>query len=299
MKVRRFSLTDGEKDLLLRDFYAIAKGHLEIWGLSMAVDQRKSPYFQGRYSTALMKSFPELPLNPLGFKLDWSTEEKSIESVRYVIQRERPNLWERYQRYDSLTDPQKEILLRNFYAVTKSYFEIWGLGGALNKRRMPGFKGSYITALQKSFPKLPLNPLGFYLDWSTEEKGIESVRFVIQRERPELWERYQNYDALTDPQKAILLRDFYAITSGYFFVWGSGGAMIQKNAPYFERSYITALQKSFPELGLEREQFSASSLGKQEPSLEILEVRLKDVRYALEKTPAENHGSRQLFPIYF
>jgi len=197
----------------------------------------------------LRKSFPELNLNPFGFGLQWTDENgkpdvnKGIKSVRYVIQKERPDLWERYQKFERLGDIEKEILRYEFYSITYGHFDAWGAGGATYDDYAPYFKGSHIVALQEAFSKLQLNPLGFELEWKDEKgrpdvnKGIESVHFVVEKERPDLWERYQKFDTLEAGEKKALLNDFYSISSGHFRLWRVSAAMTYRTAPYFEGSH--------------------------------------------------------------
>src|SRR4029077_3406775 len=130
-------------------------------------------YFNGSYIAALQVVFPQLQLNPLEFRLDWSTREKAIESIRIVLAREAPHLLERYANLS--TQAEVAGLQNDVYRITNGHFQIWGLGSVNQQNVVPYFNGSYIEALQAVFPQLQLNPLGFQLDWSSREKAIESI----------------------------------------------------------------------------------------------------------------------------
>ncbi|MBI2119985.1 MAG: hypothetical protein HYT97_10240 [Elusimicrobia bacterium] len=138
-----------------------------------------------------MAVFPDLNLDPLGFQLDWSSEERGIESVRYVLSKEVPHLMQQYEKLDRLSESDIQKLRNAIYGIKQDHFDSWGLGAAMIQKLAPYFHGSYIVALMAVFPDLNLNPLGFQLDWSSEERGIESVKFVLSREVPHIMQQYE------------------------------------------------------------------------------------------------------------
>ncbi|MBI2119986.1 MAG: hypothetical protein HYT97_10245, partial [Elusimicrobia bacterium] len=235
-------LKENEIERLKRDIYGITYGHFHVWGLGAAMTQKSAPYFHGSYMNALMAVFPDLNLNPLGFQLDWSSEDRGIESVRYVLSKEAPHILQRYERIAQLSDREADDLRNEIYGITQGNFNIWGLGGAMNQE--------YIVALMAVFPDLNMNPLGFQLDWSSEEKGIESVRYVFSKEVPHIMQKYKRLDQLSEGDVHELRNDIYGITVGNFNIWGLSRAMNQGSAPYFHGSHIVALMAVFPDLNL-------------------------------------------------
>ncbi|MBI2119981.1 MAG: hypothetical protein HYT97_10220, partial [Elusimicrobia bacterium] len=250
-------LKKGEIEKLKRDIYRITSGHFKIWGLSAAINYLHAPYFLGSYVIALMAVFPDLNLNPLVFRLDWSSKEIGIESVRYVLSKEVPHIMHEYERLNKLSEREIDNLRSKVYEITNGHFNVWGLGGAMVQRQVPYFNGSHINALMAVFPDLNLNPLWFQLDWSSEERGIESVRYVLSKEVPHIMQEYKRLDQLSERDTHDLRNKIYGITSGHINVWGLGTAMNQKLAPYFHGSYMNALLVVFshPTLGLTREGF--------------------------------------------
>src|SRR3989338_4581942 len=159
---------------------------------------RKAPYFHGSHVIALIAVFPKLNLNPLGFQLDWSSEERGIASVKYVLSKEVPNIMQNYERLDRLNDMGIDDLRNEIYGIKHGHFQVWGLGGVMHDRKAPYFHGSYIEVLRTLFRDLNLNPLGFQLDWSSKEKGIESVRYVLSKEAPHIIHHYKRITQLND-----------------------------------------------------------------------------------------------------
>ncbi|MBI2118550.1 MAG: hypothetical protein HYT97_02865, partial [Elusimicrobia bacterium] len=192
---------------------------------------------------------------------DWATREQGIENVRDGIKKNRPDLLERYESLDQLPpkerEQEEESLREELYRITLGHFQIWGLSGAMNRKVAPYFHGSYMDALMAVFPDLNLNPLGFQLDWSNEERGIESVRYVLSKEVPHIMQQYERIAELSDREIHNLRNEIYGITSGHFKVWGLSRAMNQESAPYFHGSHMNALLVVFshPTLGLTREGF--------------------------------------------
>ena len=221
-----------------------------VWGLGSAMTQRAAPYFYGSHVIALIAVFPKLNLNPLGFQLDWSSEERGIESVKYVLSKEVPNIMQNYERLDRLNDMGIDDLRNEIYGIKHGHFQVWGLGGAMHDRKAPYFHGSYIEVLRTLFPDLNLNPLGFQLDWSSKEKGIESVRYVLSKEAPHIMRQYERITQLNDREVHDLRNAIYGIRQGHFMVWGLSGAMDQRVATYFYGSYMNALISVFNHSGL-------------------------------------------------
>src|SRR3989338_3219186 len=243
-------LSDQEVYDLRNAIHGIKQGHFMVWGLSWALTQITAPYFNGSYIDALMALFPQLNLNPLGFELDWSSEEKGIESVKYVLSQEVPHIMQQYEKITQLSDREVYDLRNAIYGIKQGHFKVWGLSGAMNQRLAPYFHGSYINALMAVFPQLNLNPLGFRLDWSSEEKGIESVKYVLFQEIPHIMQKYEKIAQLSDQEVYDLRNAIHGIKQGHFMVWGLSGALTQITAPYFNGSYIDALMAVFPQLNL-------------------------------------------------
>src|SRR3989338_2975235 len=238
-------LKENEIERLKRDIYGITYGHFHVWGLGGAISHKVAPYFHGRHSVALIAVFPDLNLNPLGFQLDWSSEERGIESVRYVFSKEVPHIMRQYERITQLNDREVRDLRNAIYGISYAHFKVWGLSAAVTQESAPYFHGSHITALITVFPDLNLNPLGFRLDWSNEERGIESVRYVLSKEAPHIMRQYERITQLNDREVHDLRNEIYKITYGHFKIWGLGAAMVKKSAPYFHGSHINVLLAFF------------------------------------------------------
>src|SRR3990167_5599868 len=223
-------LNDMGIDDLRNEIYGIKHGHFQVWGLGGAMHDRKAPYFHGSYIEVLRTLFPDLNLNPLGFQLDWSSKEKGIESVRYVLSKEAPHIMRQYERITQLNDREVRDLRNAIYGITHAHFKVWGLGAAMTQESAPYFHGSHITALITVFPDLNLNPLGFRLDWSNEERGIESVRYVLSKEVPHIMRQYERMTQLNDREVYDLRNAIYGITHAHFKVWGLGAAMTHESA---------------------------------------------------------------------
>src|SRR3989338_6720248 len=271
-------LEEDEIERLKSDIYRITAGHFGIWGLSGAMNQKVAPYFHGSHIVALMALFPDLNLNPLEFQLDWSSEERGIESVKHVLFKEIPHIMEGYERINQLDDREIHDLRNEIYGITQGHFNIWGLSVAMNQRVAPYFHGSYMNALITVFPELNLNPLGFQLDWSSEEIGIESVKYVLFKEIPHIMEEYERINQLDDREIHDLRNEIYGITYGHFMVWGLGRAMNQRVDPYFHGSYMNALLAVFShhQLGLTREGFIERSENEGSGASQVIETREDD-----------------------
>ncbi|MDD5137003.1 MAG: hypothetical protein PHN63_06635, partial [Candidatus Omnitrophica bacterium] len=246
------NLTVEQKRLLYDEVYKIDRCHLVIWRLSSIVAKERVPLFNGSHITALMKALPKLDLNPLGFRLNWTTREKALESLRYVFTREVPDIVDRYYRLDELKSDERELLKRDIYErTTQGAFNVWGLAMAIDKDKVDYFNGSYKNVLIEFFPRLNLDPLGFELDWVTEEGGIASVRFILSREVPDIVERYDMVDKLSAYEIEKLREDIYTrLDHKRLNVWGLNTIFNRQWTPYFNGSYITALTKVFPRIEL-------------------------------------------------
>ncbi|MDP8219647.1 MAG: hypothetical protein P9M03_13080, partial [Candidatus Theseobacter exili] len=252
------TLNAKEITALKDDIYRLTGGHLNLWGVRSALSTETAPYWEGSYASALSSVFPALKLNPLGFQLDWTTPEKSIESVSYVFNNNIPEIMAEYARRHSLTPSELERLRNKIYKITSADFSIWKLSGAINANSCPYFNGSYINAIQAIFSDLTLDPLGFNLNWSTPKQGVASVQYIFEREIPSIMEKYKNLDSLEPEEIDLLKNKIYAITSKHFRVWKIAAASNQKTAPYFKGSYINTVMSVFndPRLGLETEGFN-------------------------------------------
>src|SRR3990167_6352136 len=270
-------------ELLRKEIYRITSGHFKAWGLSRAMTQSAAPYFYGSYIAALIAVFPDLNLNPLGFQLDWTSEEKGIESVKFVFSKEVPHIMERYERIAQLSDRDVNYLRNKVYRTTFGHFQVWGLGGAMVQRAAPYFHGSHINVLMAVFPDLNLNPLEFQLDWSTREKGIESVRYVLSKEVPHLMQQYERIAQLTDGDMHDLRNEVYGITQAHFNVWGLSRAMNQRGTPYFHGSYINALMAVFPDLNLNPLGFQLDWSSKERGIESVRYVLSKEVPHIIER----------------
>src|SRR3990167_4472765 len=202
---------EQEEESLRKEIYRITSGHFQVWGFGRAMNQESAPYFHGSHIQALILVFPDLNLNPLGFQLDWSSEEKGIESVKYVLFQEIPHIMQQYERLGQLDDIEIHDLKNEIHGITQGHFKAWGLSGAVDQRVAPYFHGSYIAVLMAVFPDLNLNPLGFQLDWSSEEKGIESVKYIFSKEVPHIMQQYERIAKLSEREIHDLRNEIYGI----------------------------------------------------------------------------------------
>src|SRR3989344_6970084 len=114
------------------------------------------------------------PLTKTGVGIDqynWDTREQGVENIRDAIRKNRPDLLERYENLSQLSPKERrmeaESLRNEIYRITFGHFQVWGLGGAMDRRSAPFFHGSHVNSLMTVFPDLNLNPLGYQLDWSS------------------------------------------------------------------------------------------------------------------------------------
>ncbi|MBN2143671.1 MAG: hypothetical protein JW774_03510 [Candidatus Aureabacteria bacterium] len=243
------SLSIEERNDLIADIYKIGSDEFMLWGIS------NLDFFEGSYIPALQAVFPDLKLNPLGFRLDYSTKERVKASLEYSLRKNIPQVLEAYDRIEELSPAKIEVLRRNVYKITAAHFQIWHLGDILTRDTAPEYEGSYISVLQDFFPELHLNRLGFQLDWSDKDKAIASIRFVLSKEIPELIKSYDSRATLKPAELERLKKNIYSISYGHFKLWGLSGAANRENSPYFNGSFINALMEVFPDIGLEKAGF--------------------------------------------
>jgi nicotinate-nucleotide pyrophosphorylase (carboxylating) len=278
------NLIPEQKDLLRKEIYTIDSGQIEIWGLGIIGNKRLLPCFKGSYVNALIAAFPGIELDPLGFRLDWTTRDRAIASLRFVLSKEIPDIVKRYDDLNNLDRSQIRALRRDIYQITQAHFKAWQLINAIDRDHVQHFNGSFIDALIAVFPGLNLNRLGFWLDWSTRESAIESVRFVLSQEVPDIVERYDRIDTLEPKEVELLRRDIYGcMTAGRFKVWGLDTIASLKWVPYFNASYIEALIVVFPKLALNPLGFHLEWSSREQASESIRYVLAKEAPYILER----------------
>jgi hypothetical protein len=218
----------------------------------------------------------------------WSSKENAVAHIRSVLELKIPDIMLDYYLIDTLSPKEIEKLRERIYEITLGNFREWGLRAVTNKK-YTFFNGSHISALAAVFdnPRLGFSEEGmkqFRIDntkkvffWGSEDEGIENVRKKIEENEPDLLERYGLLDAMTPEEIDALRKDIYKISFGTFRSWGGlNSALNQEQAPYFEGSYITVLQKVFRRLNLERSgfedkaQISNGEIGERRRSLEHL-----------------------------
>ena len=235
------NLTEAEVRLLREDIYALKEGHFTIWGLGSVIFRRDVKYFKGSHIEALMQVFPALNLNRLGFQLQWTTAEQRAASVRYAVGKEFPDLIKRYDELD-VNDPEAVRAIQNeFYKIGSFHFSVLGLQQAWKKEVSPEFGGRYGQALKVVFPKAKLNLLGFELDWSSLNKAIESLLYVLSRERPDIIDRYNRIESLDPEEVKTLKKDITSIKYAHFSAWGLHYIFLKKTKHLFNGKVSKAL----------------------------------------------------------
>jgi len=218
--------TPPEELVRLQDqFYGLRRADLKNWGLLAAFMGEVAPDFEGKLYPLLNKVFPNLHLNPLGFRAIWGSPEQNRETLLYFFQKHIPTILKRYDQYDRGNEPEAELLREDIYRFTAAHFEMWDLGAVLAAKSVPQFHGSFIEALQFIFPDLELNPLGFELDWSSSERAIESMRYRLHREIPALMNEYDRLPELSDSEVDTLRERFYKFDHSHFNAWGLTNAV--------------------------------------------------------------------------
>lgn len=248
-------------------------------------------------------------LDPLGFQLDWSTEQRSLDSVLFILRREIPDLVEIYERWDTLNNAEKEALRQRIYDIGVSHFRGWGLGSALHPRTTY-FSRSYITVLQKIFQKAELDTLGFKPDWSTLDRALATIRFSIRRERPDIMRDYDRWDHLGSIERMDLKRRISSLSVVYFKLWGVGHSGYQKTN-LFKGSFESTLKTIFPKVFESSDQPSAASdasapepssshaAGDQKPfvaGLALLFATLAGLLSAAQLSSAQEHKTQNAQP---
>ncbi len=277
-------LSESEQIRLREEIYAIKEGNVRSWKLGRALNKQSAPYFGGSYIKMLVKVFEKAKVTEEEFrerrktfrrKYSWLVEQEAINNVHDALRENRPDLMTQYEQWESLGEAEKEMFRDEVYTISAGEMLAFGLGPAMQRRGVPFFEGSFITLLQKAFPKADLERLGFELDWSTEEQGKRSVMFVIKKQRPQLVAMYENWENLTEAEREVFRREIYK-SMGHLQSWGLGGALLkEKSAPYFEGSFKTTLIKTFEKAGLNRLGFSLE--------WETEEQAKESVRYVLHK----------------
>ena len=64
------------------------------------------------------------------------------------------------------------------------------------------------------------------------------MRWAIGKHRPDILQRYEKIDSMSEDQIRLLQDDIYNITRGDFGVWGIGAASIPSTADYFKGSHF-------------------------------------------------------------
>ncbi|MFC1668214.1 hypothetical protein ACFL1T_02370, partial [Chlamydiota bacterium] len=244
-------LSPVEKEALREDIYEISSGDCKLWGLQSIFSKEKVPLFNASHITALLGLFLALDLKPLGFYLDWSSRDRIIRSVLFVLSKEVPDIIDRYEQLDKLSKIQREKLKKDIYALSESHFAAWGIGNSFSGPGEWKFT-SFIEVLQSVFPQLELNTFGFKSDWSTKERAIQYIRYILLQKMPHIIENYDRLDELTLFQKKQLQKDIYALKQAHFAHWGLGSIQVREAVPYFSGSYKDALCAVFPELKLNK-----------------------------------------------
>jgi hypothetical protein len=236
------------QEVFRQKIYALSIFNLTTWGLSGFRGESK---FAGSAPLVFIKLFPKAKLERLGFRLDWTTPEQAGASVRYVLKQRRPDLVNWYARWDTLGERERESFRQTVYQL--SYYEIssWGLGEALTRLGAgPDSESSYARVMQNIFDRAELNPLGFYLDWSTPKRGQDSVRYVLEKHVPDLMRAYGRWQELQPAEREAWRRQLYGINGSVLRLWGLSGAF-DKNKPHgFKDGTFGVMQAVFPDAGL-------------------------------------------------
>ncbi|MBP7216348.1 MAG: phosphotransferase, partial [Candidatus Omnitrophica bacterium] len=265
--LRKDQLSPEGIEHLRENIYGLDSNDLKRCGLNAALDERSAPRFKGRAINVVLAAFndPRLGLFEEGFervkgvKAAAAKERKAKAKIRNAIRSDWPRIIQLYEMISSLDEHEKEYLRILFYGITSDYFKQRGLGSFLNETYIPAFKGSFIVAMQRTFPLAGLDSLGFELDWTTKDRGCASVRFVLSRRRPDIMRSYADLDSLSDLEITVLREKLYSIRSDHFKSkrWGLAGALDRRVAPYFEGRLSCALCTVFdhPRLGLTEQGF--------------------------------------------
>lgn len=202
-----------------------------------------------------------LELDRLGFEFDWRTPESSLRSMEYAFDKNIPHIMKQYRDIDNLSEQEIKQLREQIYALNKGYFFLFGIGGARSHTQPWG--ASYIDALEAFFdhPKLEFSAeemLEYRYKHSVKKYmweggvsvGVDNIKHAIKRYRPDIIERYENYEKLSKEERAALRGDIYTIREAHFNVWGIGAALQKKSADYFNGSYVDALMMTFHKVNM-------------------------------------------------
>jgi len=305
------------------EFYSITDFYFDLWGLKDALDVSKAPYFQGSYITALQRSFPLLQLKDAEFRgasLGKQEVDNNIRKIKSALALVRINLGsieaqgrnEKYNRTNPLSlndvvpymaeidkgfteayDILPHVLIADYAADflppadgSQKYkkISIWFRGKASGPEKGFAIEKSAVRDYLKEVRalaveiedlaqnyRIDLPQVGPVLSWESEADGVKNVQAAIQQQSPRAWAFYRDLSATTDPKFIEEGKtEFYTMTEFYFDLWGLKDALDVSKAPYFQGSYITALQKSFPRLQLENAKFRGASLGRAERTFLLL-----------------------------
>src|SRR5262249_25821334 len=139
-----------------------------------------------------------------GPTLRWGSHAQALANVRTVLSQRCPELMASYARWGELSDAERELFRQRVYEVSVVQLKAWGLAAVFVQVQVPYFGGSRATLLQQVFPKARLNRLGFQWDWSTPTRAIASIRYALQRERPDLLHDYDRWDHLSAAEQQSL-----------------------------------------------------------------------------------------------
>jgi superfamily II DNA or RNA helicase len=215
--------------------------------------------FEGKYVLALQKSFPELELLAIDFGIDWTDESKGIISMHKLAEQNLPEFWIAYKQGDYAK--AKTLLSEKISKIEE--FKVIFTNSPFKKYVAPYFEGSYLVALQKSFPELQLKVADFRLSWTTEENGIASMHRLARQNLPDFWIAYEQGNYLK--AKKLLGESISGLND--FSTIFTTSPITKIATAYFRQSYLVALQKSFPALSLEKSDLGASeSIDTKQPN---------------------------------
>ncbi|MFH1867464.1 MAG: sigma-70 family RNA polymerase sigma factor [Candidatus Omnitrophota bacterium] len=101
---------------------------------------------------------------PEGYRrYSWSTEDEAIENIFDALRLHRPDIINKYEDIDNLSDAEIMLLQNDIYNLTRDYLGSIRLSSIFDKRKTPYFNGNFRKALSRAFnnPKLGLKISGF------------------------------------------------------------------------------------------------------------------------------------------
>ncbi len=277
LKAGQIRLADYPPELLkvLAAFYAITyKDFINPDGIALwAAGHPEVATFFPTYGMALVKSFPELDLNPVLFSDSgaYKNVPDAIGAVHYRFATEHPELWRSYVeilkklragtiRPDTFS--LEMIAVHDAMAkIRKDQFEATHLK-TLIEHPEP-FGGSHLRALMESFPGIGLYPpsLDQYENkWAIRDHGVAEVKLRLARFKPELWAKtlrvreairtgkidIQDYS----PETIEVMQAYYDLTWNDFAMENAMGLrqiMEADEAPYWQRKRSSMLADILPE----------------------------------------------------